>query len=138
EDQMTPRGLVVRQDTQQDQRTHPGVEHRSVGQTLQRFVDRLAVDALADLGVVLDLDGQVAADRLHEQLVTDGNVRVTTLHMILTGGFHPREVVRGGKDMITFPRSEEHTSELQSRFDLVCRLLLEKKNKKKIAIETER
>src|SRR2546428_5008778 len=27
-------------------------------------------------------------------------------------------------------RSEEHTSELQSRSDLVCRLLLEKKNKK--------
>src|SRR5699024_12348184 len=27
------------------------------------------------------------------------------------------------------PRSEEHTSELQSRFDLVCRLLLEKKNR---------
>src|SRR5207247_5959486 len=26
-------------------------------------------------------------------------------------------------------RSEEHTSELQSRVDLVCRLLLEKKNK---------
>src|SRR5690349_24851563 len=29
------------------------------------------------------------------------------------------------------PRSEEHTSELQSRRDLVCRLLLEKKKKKK-------
>src|SRR5699024_12743197 len=28
------------------------------------------------------------------------------------------------------PRSEEHTSELQSRFDLVCRLLLEKKKRK--------
>src|SRR2546421_7717871 len=28
------------------------------------------------------------------------------------------------------PRSEEHTSELQSRSDLVCRLLLEKKKKK--------
>src|SRR5699024_12112666 len=27
-------------------------------------------------------------------------------------------------------RSEEHTSELQSRFDLVCRLLLEKKKQK--------
>src|SRR5438309_4328708 len=26
-----------------------------------------------------------------------------------------------------FPRSEEHTSELQSQFHLVCRLLLEKK-----------
>src|SRR5699024_12061559 len=29
--------------------------------------------------------------------------------------------------IIIFFRSEEHTSELQSRFDLVCRLLLEKK-----------
>src|SRR5438105_6466377 len=28
-----------------------------------------------------------------------------------------------------YRRSEEHTSELQSRVDLVCRLLLEKKNK---------
>src|SRR5690625_6947559 len=30
----------------------------------------------------------------------------------------------------TSPRSEEHTSELQSRGHLVCRLLLEKKNNK--------
>src|SRR5438309_4618790 len=29
------------------------------------------------------------------------------------------------------PRSEEHTSELQSQFHLVCRLLLEKKKNKK-------
>src|SRR3712207_8472821 len=29
---------------------------------------------------------------------------------------------------VKFPRSEEHTSELQSRQYLVCRLLLEKKN----------
>src|SRR5207249_10201887 len=33
-------------------------------------------------------------------------------------------------------RSEEHTSELQSRFDLVCRLLLEKKKKKKLVFKT--
>src|SRR5207249_11993717 len=32
------------------------------------------------------------------------------------------------KEKIDARRSEEHTSELQSRFDLVCRLLLEKKN----------
>src|SRR2546422_2959201 len=31
-------------------------------------------------------------------------------------------------------RSEEHTSELQSRLHLVCRLLLEKKKKKKISV----
>src|SRR5947209_13516524 len=30
---------------------------------------------------------------------------------------------------LTFPRSEEHTSELQSRQYLVCRLLLEKKKR---------
>src|SRR5438067_8231297 len=34
---------------------------------------------------------------------------------------------QGGLAAATRPRSEEHTSELQSRFDLVCRLLLEKK-----------
>src|SRR6266536_4200398 len=32
------------------------------------------------------------------------------------------------------PRSEEHTSELQSRVDLVCRLLLEKKKRTLICI----
>src|SRR5204862_5268192 len=34
-------------------------------------------------------------------------------------------------------RSEEHTSELQSRRDLVCRLLLEKKKKKKKRIKRQ-
>src|SRR2546427_3330709 len=38
---------------------------------------------------------------------------------------------KGGKGLIS--RSEEHTSELQSQSNLVCRLLLEKKKKKKIA-----
>src|SRR5215475_15453556 len=44
-----------------------------------------------------------------------------------------REVFRAGDgDMWTLDsvRSEEHTSELQSRENLVCRLLLEKKKKK--------
>src|SRR2546430_3153761 len=31
------------------------------------------------------------------------------------------------RDLADFPRSEEHTSELQSQSNLVCRLLLEKK-----------
>src|SRR5207249_5187887 len=35
--------------------------------------------------------------------------------------------LRPNRSDARFPRSEEHTSELQSRFDLVCRLLLEKK-----------
>src|SRR5690606_41760953 len=40
----------------------------------------------------------------------------------------PREIRRRSSSMSYF-RSEEHTSELQSRENLVCRLLLEKKNK---------
>src|SRR5207248_7128252 len=35
--------------------------------------------------------------------------------------------------IVTAGRSEEHTSELQSPYDLVCRLLLEKKNKLHLA-----
>src|SRR2546430_10187158 len=48
---------------------------------------------------------------------------------------HPTTMVifdRGFNQRIareTAPRSEEHTSELQSQSNLVCRLLLEKKNK---------
>src|SRR5438105_9861584 len=36
-----------------------------------------------------------------------------------------------------FARSEEHTSELQSRVDLVCRLLLEKKKKQQASVRLE-
>src|SRR5690606_41057811 len=38
--------------------------------------------------------------------------------------------IRDMKILFAQSRSEEHTSELQSRENLVCRLLLEKKNKK--------
>src|SRR3712207_7514859 len=47
------------------------------------------------------------------------------------GRADPRHVLRGGQAAeVRAPalRSEEHTSELQSRQYLVCRLLLEKKN----------
>src|SRR5699024_12788813 len=44
-----------------------------------------------------------------------------TWYRVQAGAFTKRKNA-GFKD-----RSEEHTSELQSRFDLVCRLLLEKK-----------
>src|SRR2546428_4049383 len=49
-------------------------------------------------------------------------------------GFHAEigDLVPRGQDRHARPavdRSEEHTSELQSRSDLVCRLLLEKKKK---------
>src|SRR5699024_11861619 len=45
----------------------------------------------------------------------------------LVGGLDP---LLYDRDPISHLRSEEHTSELRSRFDLVCRLLLEKKNQR--------
>src|SRR5690625_1388704 len=47
-------------------------------------------------------------------------------HQLASGyGMNEKEYMQGP----FFPRSEEHTSELQSRGHLVCRLLLEKKKK---------
>src|SRR3712207_7548609 len=47
------------------------------------------------------------------------------------GGMLLRPALRGLRSELD-PRSEEHTSELQSRQYLVCRLLLEKKKKHQI------
>src|SRR3989449_5937380 len=53
-------------------------------------------------------------------------------HGVTGGVYKARERIhRGVADprLLAIPRSEEHTSELQSRLHLVCRLLLEKKKK---------
>src|SRR2546430_13586893 len=47
-----------------------------------------------------------------------------------------RHVGRGVDDVCREQRSEEHTSELQSQSNLVCRLLPEKKNKYVIMTST--
>src|SRR2546430_3590399 len=58
-------------------------------------------------------------------VVTFGGVLIVMflLHLVLHHGRAAREL-KGGA---TVMRSEEHTSELQSQSNLVCRLLLEKK-----------
>src|SRR5688572_32400580 len=48
----------------------------------------------------------------------------------------PRSVPTSSICIIELNRSEEHTSELQSQSNLVCRLLLEKKKKNKITYTT--
>src|SRR3712207_7392188 len=58
--------------------------------------------------------------------VTNGEYAGRTLHDLVVE--FPEELVGAGWSGPHFPRSEEHTSELQSRQYLVCRLLLEKKN----------
>src|SRR5699024_11920081 len=52
---------------------------------------------------------------------------------VLTALLFYRSTVAALVLLLPVGRSEEHTSELQSRFDLVCRLLLEKKKPTLIA-----
>src|SRR6266513_5124308 len=54
----------------------------------------------------------------------------TTLFRSTRSASSPAPMRSRGRCTNRSRRSEEHTSELQSRFDLVCRLLLEKKKKK--------
>src|SRR3982751_7001806 len=56
----------------------------------------------------------------------------TTLFRSGHGGPRLRRRARARVSARVGPRSEEHTSELQSRSDLVCRLLLEKKKQNHI------
>src|SRR3989442_6267831 len=50
----------------------------------------------------------------------------------------PAAGLGAGEHLHHLPRSEEHTSELQSRPHLVCRLLLEKKNSRRTRQTTPR
>src|SRR5260370_16318005 len=52
------------------------------------------------------------------------------IHTSRSGSTEPASVVELKRFKEIVPRSEEHTSELQSHLNLVCRLLLEKKKKK--------
>src|SRR2546430_7047631 len=54
-------------------------------------------------------------------------VRAAELQRWIAQGHYER--ILGGEYTRRGPRSEEHTSELQSQSNLVCRLLLEKKKK---------
>src|SRR5438876_2421879 len=63
------------------------------------------------------LDGVAVSDKINDQVAKIGEkVQLTRFERV---------------DELNFLRSEEHTSELQSPVHLVCRLLLEKKKKKK-------
>src|SRR5699024_12154150 len=63
----------------------------------------------------------------------NGHVHLHTRVALYAGSLNnPTFTEEQNKKLLLTTRSEEHTSELQSRFDLVCRLLLEKKKKEKI------
>src|SRR5687768_18339188 len=78
--------------------------------------------------VTLDADWQIGYKRqmeIYQWLFRKSGFRVSnTGYFVYCNGNTDKEAFDGRL------RSEEHTSELQSRLHLVCRLLLEKKKKK--------
>src|SRR5690625_6391877 len=73
--------------------------------------------ARSQVVATLDIDEEIDATAVTSVLRGHGVVDIEPYRKL------GRNQIRVG----TFPRSEEHTSELQSRGHLVCRLLLEKK-----------
>src|SRR5690625_6661494 len=59
------------------------------------------------------------------KMLLDGQQRITSLYGIIRG--KAPQFFDGDPKIFTDLRSEEHTSELQSRGQLVCRILIEKK-----------
>src|SRR5699024_11505555 len=109
-----PRLLILDESTSSvDTRTEALIQDALA--TLQRgrtsfvIAHRLSTIRAADVIVVMD-HGDVVEQGTHAQLLAAG------------GMYHDLYTAQTQHN-----RSEEHTSELQSRFDLVCRLLLEKK-----------
>ena len=96
----------------------------------KRILLKLSGEALAG-----DKPSGIDAQRLEQyaqeiKKVVAENIEVA---IVIGGGniFRGVETVGTGIDRVQGDRSEEHTSELQSLTNLVCRLLLEKKKKKK-------
>src|SRR5206468_12806757 len=92
--------------------------HRSVDlRVLHSFPTRRSSDlSLIELPAAMT-HSSIPAETRRDHGVADGLVRLSV-------------GIEDVADLISDLRSEEHTSELQSRSDLVCRLLLEKKKKR--------
>src|SRR5207247_8311105 len=81
------------------------------------------------LPISLGIDLGVAGITANDPLDIDGGANLQQNFPVLTSSGPIARTERSGSANGLVPeRSEEHTSELQSRVDLVCRLLLEKKN----------
>src|SRR2546428_8415062 len=103
----------------QAQRTRPSVARDAQSLCHPRFGVHAAADAgEPGFGILPSVSEAISHDRLARALATQSG----------QGGLGWPGLLRAcSQSAQAGTRSEEHTSELQSRSDLVCRLLLEKK-----------
>src|SRR2546430_10029491 len=77
-------------------------------------------------------------ERLNQRVVAGPAAQVVQLHVQSAQRRHGLLPIGLKLSQEPTPRSEEHTSELQSQSNLVCRLLLEKKKNHMIIISATR
>src|SRR5438045_5211599 len=99
------------------------------------------------IGCLMDRIGALASRAFQYGVQVEALVRKFAHQRFEPSGFTKNPEIRNAASIIDyvfrwmalqFVRSEEHTSELQSLRHLVCRLLLEKKNKKELASHVDR
>src|SRR5207249_8953098 len=86
---------------------------REIGAALEQFLAEASWQRLDETPAVGRVDGAIEIGARHPAVEAELEVALDAA---------------GEQHRVLEDRSEEHTSELQSRFDIVCRLLLEKKN----------
>src|SRR5699024_11708919 len=102
------------------------LEYPSVGATEQVLLTAVRAQGITELtnaAVEPEIEDLIAVLQKMGALISLQTDRTITIEGVETLGGYQHTALA---DRIE-ARSEEHTSELQSRFDLVCRLLLEKK-----------
>src|SRR5699024_11227145 len=91
-----------------------------------KLIEDEAINSYKETGKLID---NQLINLMHQQAMTDNLFyRITDEEGQVIADTTMMLGMMNRMGMHSDSRSEEHTSELQSRFDLVCRLLLEKKN----------
>src|SRR5690625_5879240 len=104
--------------------TRPGADHTPSGRYPKESMNRSSARRAAASRSGAAESWTVVAASCAEPLLVESSGRPASAAVVM--GFLPELWGRSGRQ-----RSEEHTSELQSRGHLVCRLLLERKKEQK-------
>ena len=100
--QMPPLFFAIGQHAQQDQAADAGILDLRIVERLGLVLHRLAIDAEAVFGVVLDLDGEIATHGFHEHRVQAVHVWMAAIDHHLARGGLPLEIVGRRQRHIAF------------------------------------